>query len=526
MTGAPPLDLPVEIVELEDEKATEALARWLARFAKPGDFLVLGGELGAGKTALARAFLREATGQAHLETPSPTYTLAQSYEGREGHLVHADFYRLKTAEDLAQIGWSEMIDGAVALVEWGERIASALPAERLDITLEFDPAHGPDRRLALFRPRGLAMPGRFKSARAVEKLLDAAGWAEARREPVAGDASSRAYERLTDDAGRTAILMIAPPRPPGPPLRFGRSYPEIARLSSDIRAYLAVGEGLRSLGLSVPKIYAQNVADGLALIEDFGSETIADASGVNPSRYTEAAALLADLHHRVLPTELPFGAEIHTLPVYDLDAMLIEVELALDWYAPAVARGAPSSGARMQFLGLWREILAPALAEPVTWTLRDYHSPNIYWLPERQGVARLGLIDFQDMVLGPGAYDVASLLQDARQHVPEDLEARLLAHYMRRRAQLAPGFDTERFVWTYSVMGAQRATKILGIFTRLDRRDGKPQYLKLLPRIEQTLARNLAHPALEPLYRWFETHLPRALGAAAREPRSATPETR
>ena len=511
-------DLPVEIVELEDEAATAALARWLASFARPGDFLVLSGELGAGKTALARAFLRAASGDAELETPSPTFTLVQTYDGREGPVVHADFYRLNGPEDLREIGFAETVQGAVTLVEWGERALAALPAERLDIMLEFDPARGPDYRLALFRPRGLSMTARFKAARAVEALLEQAGWAEARRQQMYGDASTRAYERLTDPHGRTAILMIAPPRIAGPALRFGKSYAEIARLSADIRAFLAVGEGLRALGLSTPRVYAHSVADGLALIEDFGTETIIDASGVNPSRYAEAAALLADLHMRTLPRELLSGGETYAFPVYDIDAMMIEVELALDWYAPAIARGAPSSGARMQFLGLWREILSAPLSGPLTWTLRDYHSPNIHWLAERNGLARLGLIDFQDAVLGPPAYDVASLLQDARQNVPGDVEARLLALYGRRRLQADPGFDFDTFVADYAIMGAQRATKILGLFTRLDRRDGKPQYLKLLPRIEQTLARDLNHPVLEPLKRWFETHLPRALGSALEEP--------
>ena len=137
---------------------------------------------------------------------------------------------------------------------------------------------------------------------------------------------------------------------------------------------------------------------------------------------------------------------------------------------------------------------------------------NVHWLADRQGLARLGLIDFQDAVLGPPAYDVASLLQDARQAVAEDTEQRLLGLYMRRRAQIDSSFDAPAFISAYSVMGAQRATKILGLFTRLDRRDGKPQYLRLLPRIEQTLARNLAHPVLDPLRRWFENLLPRALG--------------
>ena len=210
---------------------------------------MLSGELGVGKTAFARAFLRQAAGDPDLEAPSPTFTLVQAYEGRDCPLVHADFYRLREAEELRQIGFEETIQGAVTLVEWGERVAAALPAERLDVALDFDSAHGADHRLALFRPRGVTMTARFKAARAVEALMEQAGWSDARRAPMYGDASTRAYERLTDASGRTAILMIAPPRPPGPPLRFGKSYAEIAKLSPDIRAFLAVGEGLRGLGL-------------------------------------------------------------------------------------------------------------------------------------------------------------------------------------------------------------------------------------------------------------------------------------
>src|SRR6185437_6725567 len=154
-------DLPVEIVELDDEAATAGIAGWLASFARPGDFIVLSGELGAGKTALARAFLRAACDDPELETPSPTFTLLQTYEGREGPIVHADFYRLSGPDDLREIGFAEAVQGAVTLIEWGERALAALPAERLDVTLEFDPAHGSDYRLLLFRPRGQTMTVRF-----------------------------------------------------------------------------------------------------------------------------------------------------------------------------------------------------------------------------------------------------------------------------------------------------------------------------------------------------------------------------
>ena len=179
MNGQLYADLPIEIVELDSEDDTVALARWLAGFTRPGDMLVLSGELGAGKTALARAFLRAATGEPELETPSPTFTILQTYDGAEWPIVHADFYRLADPEDLRQIGFSEAMQGAVTLVEWGERVASALPAERLEISLAFDEARSLDARIAEFRPRGHNMTARFKAARAVESLLELAGWSEA-----------------------------------------------------------------------------------------------------------------------------------------------------------------------------------------------------------------------------------------------------------------------------------------------------------------------------------------------------------
>ena len=502
-----------------DEAATEALARQLASFVRPGDFVALSGDLGAGKTALVRAVLRALTGDPELEAPSPTFTLIQVYDGPGFPIVHADFYRLRGDDELAQIGWDEVTDGAVTMVEWPERAASALPADRLEIALHFDAAYGPEFRRAEVRALG-ALGARWRRTRGAERLLRAAGWADAERAPLAGDASVRAYERLSKPDGSAAVLMISPPRPDGPILRYGKPYAAIAKLSPDIRAFLALAAGLRGQGYSTPQVYAHDVADGLALIEDFGAETIADPRGPNPERYAEATALLADLHARQLPRTLPIDDETYALPTYDIDAMLIEVELALDWYAPTAARVTPASGARQNFLGLWRELLTPILAQPTTWTLRDYHSPNLHWLAGREGVARLGLIDFQDAVIGPPAYDVASLLQDARLDVPVELELRLLALYARLRATRDPDFNAVMFAGAYAAMAAQRATKLLGIFVRLDRRDGKPQYLSLLPLIERRLARNLAHPLLRPLREWFETHLPRALGADG----SASPE--
>jgi aminoglycoside/choline kinase family phosphotransferase len=329
-----------------------------------------------------------------------------------------------------------------------------------------------------------------------------------------GDASVRAYERLEKADGSRAILMISPPRPDGPPIRYGKSYSSLARLAEDIRPFIAIDQGLRAQGFSAPKIFAFDAQAGLAVLEDFGTLGVVDEHGPMAERYGEATSVLAALHARDLPRELPVtDEEAYYIPRYDLDALLIEVELILDWYAPHIARSGLSSGARATFLNLWQPLLEKVCAAPSTWSLRDYHSPNLIWLPEREGLQKVGIIDFQDCVQGHPAYDLVSLLQDARVDVPDELELKLLTHYTRQRRQDRPDFDMSAFAMAYAILGAQRATKVLGIFARLDRRDGKPQYLAHLPRVERYLAKDLAHPDLAALRAWYEEYLPRVLAS-------------
>jgi len=183
------------------------------------------------------------------------------------------------------------------------------------------------------------------------------------------------------------------------------------------------------------------------------------------------------------------------------------VELLIDWYQPL--RSAPAtSRERALFLSLWRDALHPALDAPKTWVLRDFHSPNLLWLAERSGIAQIGLLDFQDAVMGPAAYDLASLLQDARVDAAEGLEIALFGRYVRARRADDPDFDADAFARLYATLVAQRATKVLGIFARLDRRDGKPQYLRHLPRIYAYLRRALRHPTLAALGDWYHARVP------------------
>jgi aminoglycoside/choline kinase family phosphotransferase len=267
--------------------------------------------------------------------------------------------------------------------------------------------------------------------------------------------------------------------------------------------------GLRDQGFSAPAILAEDLETGLLILEDFGAEPVVSDKGPIPERYAEAVRLLATLHARQLPDVLAVGSDReYAIPPFDLDALMIEAELLLDWYLPEMAGTEPSGSVRAEFGHLWRGTLDPILAAPQTWTLRDFHSPNLIWMPRRMGISRIGLLDFQDAVLGHPAYDVASLLQDARVTVPAELELKLLGVYAAARKAADPSFDMGDFAAAYAILGAQRATKIMGIFARLNRRDGKPAYLRHLPRIKAYLTRNLTHPALARLTGWYEAQLP------------------
>jgi tRNA threonylcarbamoyl adenosine modification protein YjeE len=494
-------------IALPDEAATRALAAALAAMLRPGDLVTLSGDLGAGKTTFARALIRHLAGSDTIEVPSPTFTLMQTYELPAFSLVHADLYRLNGPDELSELGVDDVAENSVVLLEWPDRAGDMLSPDRFDLALTLVPAQGTTYLNARLTGHG-NVAARVERIAAVDHFLAATPYVAADRRPLAGDASTRSYERLAQD-GRSALLMNAPRRPDGPPVRGGKPYSQIAHLAEDVTPFIAMAQALRQRGFSAPKLLAADRAAGLLLIEDFGNEFIA---GGNPSapieeRYATAVDVLAALHRQTLPDTLPVESGVnYPLPRYDMDAMLIEAELLLDWYLPRLGVTA-TPGLRQSYIGLWHEALLPATIGPQTWVLRDYHSPNLMWLPNRTGIARVGLLDFQDAVIGSPAYDVASLLQDARVGVPETMEVALLSRYVRARLK-EPGFDAPRFAQLYATLAAQRASKILGIFARLDRRDGKPQYLRHLPRVWTYLQRALAHPALARLRAWYGANVP------------------
>jgi N-acetylmuramate 1-kinase len=343
----------------------------------------------------------------------------------------------------------------------------------------------------------------------LRQFLTDAGYAHSERQRMAGDASTRSYARLIRDDG-AFILMNSPRRPDGPPIYGGKSYSAAAHLAEDVKPFVAIANGLRERGFSAPSIHHADLEAGFLITEDFGDAGFVEGDPPRPivERYQAAADMLAALHRESLPEILPLAPHVsYAIPAFDTDALLVEIGLMPEWYLPD--RGIElTSDLRTEFVTMWRDLLSRLAAAPKTWALRDFHSPNLIWLDQRSDIAKVGIIDFQDTVLGPAAYDLASLLQDARIDVPEQLELALLTRYIRARRASDDTFNPAAFAEIYAIMSAQRNTKLLGIFARLNRRDGKPQYLRHLPRIWIYLTRSLAHPALSGLRQWYSVNVP------------------
>ncbi|MBP0617964.1 tRNA (adenosine(37)-N6)-threonylcarbamoyltransferase complex ATPase subunit type 1 TsaE [Jiella mangrovi] len=482
-------------LHLADDAATRMLGADLAMVLAAGDVVALSGDLGAGKSTLARAVIRALAGNGDLEVPSPTYTLVQPYE-TEPPVAHFDLYRLASGDELDELGFAEAAEAGIVLVEWPDRAPDALRAATITIDLAVDPEGGRQATIGA----GERAAARLERTLAIRDFLSVAGLAEAPRQRFFGDASSRRYETVAS-GDETLVLMDAPRQPDGPPIKDGLPYSQIVHLAEDVTPFVAVATALRTAGFAAPAIHHAELDQGLLLIEHLGAGQIIDEDRRPiPVRYHEAALFLADLHGVAWPSELAIAnGPVHRLPHYDRRAMLAEVELLIDWYLPDHTGRPATEDERELFGECWAAILDELKDGETSLVLRDYHSPNVIYRPDAEGILKIGLIDFQDAMIGPSAYDVASLAQDARVDVPAELEAALTAAYLERRRKEDPGFDGFAFERDYAIMAAQRASKILGIFVRLLKRDGKPQYLRHIPRIKGYLARTLGHPSLSAL---------------------------
>jgi tRNA threonylcarbamoyl adenosine modification protein YjeE len=490
-------------VNVDGLAETQRLAEDLAMIVAPGDCLCLSGDLGAGKSTFARALIRALADDAELEVPSPTFTLVQSYELARFDVAHLDLYRLEEPEEIEELALEDALEIGIALVEWPEKADQFLPKGCLAISIEA--ADETDTRSFLLRSTDPAWHARIERTRAIRALLLNAGMGDAARRYLQGDASPRRYETVTS-ADRAAILMNAPALDVPAASDAGESYADIVHLAQDMHAVVAVGEALRSHGFSAPETLAADLPGGLLLQEDLGRGAIVEAGAPVPERYEAAVDLLADLHEAGIGPSLPLpgvpGGGSYQVPAYDARALMTEAELFLEWYLPWLGVTV-TPAMRAEFADLWRPLFARVQEQAPVLALRDYHSPNLIWRGERHGNDRLGLVDYQDAVMGSPAYDLASLAMDARVTVPPALEASLIERYIAIRLARDPAFDADRLRGDYAIMAAQRAHKVLGVFVRLARRDGKPAYLAHLPRVRDYLARALTHPRLAPLASWL-----------------------
>lgn len=341
--------------------------------------------------------------------------------------------------------------------------------------------------------------------------MEQAGWGDAAIAPLAGDASTRRYLRLTRGA-ETAVVMDAPPGkeapacPPGADEaeREALGYNALARLAGPRgAAYAGLADYLTKQGLSAPHIHAADLANGLMLLEDLGDRLFArqmERGADEAALYGAAAEALAQVHQVKPPEEVRYQSERWPLLDYDETAALTEANLLFEWYLPHFG-AAPDAAAHEDWMAAWRDVLGQAPGGSVL-TLRDYHAENLLWLEGRTGARRVGLLDFQDALIGHPAYDLVSLAEDARRDVSPAMQRHIIDRYVSEAGvDNRPGFEA-----AYAVWGAQRNAKILGIFVRLARRDGKARYLDLLPRVEGYFRNDLSHEALGPVRRWMETH--------------------
>ncbi len=492
--------------EALDIEAVGALAQLVAPCLRRGDVICLWGDLGAGKTTFARFIIQAVAGEA-VEVTSPSFPLLETYETGQLNIHHFDFYRLSGPEEIAETGYDDAAEQGLVIVEWPQRLG-ALPSDRLDV--ELTETGAATTRDVTITAHGAFAP-RLRRFRAMNAFIRDSGWGAASASFLSGDASVRQYTRLSTGV-RTALLMDWERQPDGPPLADGKPYSKTAKLAEDVRPFVAIARALREAGLAAPQIHAADLDRGFVLVQDFGdrvvSRLIADGARLEPI-YAEAVAVLLKLRAMTMPHDLPVdGAEPYHLPLYDRDAMHAEIALLLDWYVPMMTGEEVPAPARDDFRVMWDNELSWLGGEERGWVLRDFHSPNLILFAENGGGDRIGIIDFQDAVIGHPAYDLVSLLQDARLDVPQAVEARLFTAFCVGASRLDPGFDPARWRRAYALLGAQRSTKILGIFARLALRDGKRGYLRHIPRVRHYLDRNLAHASLARLRGGYERFIP------------------
>jgi len=493
---------------LLDETALTDFAADLAYMLKLGDFIALYGDLGVGKSTLARAIIRTLADDATLEVPSPTFTLLQHYETRHVTITHADLYRISHIEEMEELGLSQALEEGILLVEWPQNAQDSLPEPNFSCLMEYEDA---GRKLTL---KTTAEAGqRLSRSLTIRGFLNKNGRKKAKRRYFTGDASLRRYEKIYDAAcpapDHNYQLLMDAPALNRPGIKEVKDYAKSVHLAQDISQFVGIDRLLAEKGFRVPHILAANINEGLLLTDHFSCEGLLDTDRLPvEERYLAAVRLLAELHEMDWPRVKIFNDLTLHIPSYNAQVMQHEVTLFLDWYLPHQDI-VPDETMRRHYHDIWADLFDVLQQAQQTLVLRDYHSPNLFWHPDEKDNRRIiGLIDFQDAQIGPFTYDIASLAQDARVTITPELEKNLLAAYVQAREAHMPHVNAENFHLFYAITAAQRVSKIMGLFVRLKKRDSKPHYILHLPRLIDYLERSLNHPRLHRLADFYRDIIP------------------
>ncbi|MCZ2327955.1 tRNA (adenosine(37)-N6)-threonylcarbamoyltransferase complex ATPase subunit type 1 TsaE [Bartonella sp. F02] len=482
---------------LENEEATKLFAQDLAFALKRGDLVTLQGDLGAGKSTFARALIHALANDDTLDVPSPTFTLTQTYQLPQFEIIHADFYRLSTEEEIDELGLYEAREQSVLLVEWPEKGENLLGPATFALTLKHENC---GRHITLISAEHSIE--RLQKSFAIRTFLKAHGRGHVHRYFLTGDDSTRSYEIL-DDGHHQEILMKAQTLQ----TTQNTAFSDVNRmnLATDIRQFVGISQLLLNHGFYAPHIFAKDFEKGLLILEDLGHEGLLDQEGQPiEERYIACSEFLATFHQKSWSLENQFSMFFLKIPFYDYQTMQAELSLLLDWYLPFHTQKNIEKEQREAFFTCWKPYLEELIKTENTFVMRNYHSPNILWREHQKGTDRIGLIDFQDGLKGPTVYDLVSLAQDAHLFISPKLEEKLINAYCHARHQAQNSFNEDELRKFYAVAGAQRVSKILGLFVQLHQRDGKSSYLKHLPHMQDYLIRNLSHPILAPLYDFYK----------------------
>lgn len=446
--------------------AMQDLATGVAGLLRRGDTLLLSGDIGAGKSTFARAAIQARLGRAE-HVPSPTFTIVQVYDHPAGDLWHCDLYRLTDTDEAFELGLDEAFEGAICLIEWPDRLGDAAP----QTALQMDFVAGEDAH-CLTLTGSDAWQTRFADTTPSNDHLAGTRWSGWQASAIAGDASGRQYTRLTGPDGATAIQMVTP----------------LTEFASQM-AFCRIAETLHTAGLAVPQILH---ADGNRLvITDLGPTDMASALDRTPDAaphlYSVATDILLHLHDLPPPTDLK----------------RLTPELAGDMVRLAATHYADRSDIADPLAALMTQTMAKEAPTPDRLALRDFHAENLIWRPQSEGLSQLGLLDFQDAFVAPAGYDLVSLLRDARRDVADDIYDAALHRFCDKADIPIASFRAQM-----ACLGVQRNLRILGVFARLARDQGKTRYIPMLDRVWSHLMRDLSHPAMTDMAKLVATHLP------------------